>query len=140
MSVYRIGNAAMMALLIVWSVSIAGTSDADEPDALPADCAGLLATSVGALFIVLILRSVSYAYESLGVSDHAAMWLLFASLLGSLFNIPIAELPPEQVMSNQVVDFFGMRYEVPVVSHWHALLSRSMSAAPSFRPRCRSIS
>jgi uncharacterized membrane protein len=77
---------------------------------------------VGAFFIVLILRSVSYAYESLGVSHHAAMWLLFASLLGSFFNIPIAELPPEQVMSNQVVDFFGMRYEVPAVSHWQGTI------------------
>jgi uncharacterized membrane protein len=27
-------------------------------------------------------------------------------------------LPPEQVMSDQVVDFFGMQYEVPVVTHW----------------------
>lgn len=77
---------------------------------------------VGIFLIVLILRSVSYAYESLGVSPHAAMWLLFASLLGSFFNIPIAELPPEQVMSNQVVDFFGMRYQVPVVSHWRGTI------------------
>jgi len=46
------------------------------------------------------------------------MWLLFFSLVGSVFNIPVAELPPEQMMSNQVVDFFGMRYEMPVVSHW----------------------
>ncbi len=77
---------------------------------------------VGAFFIVLILRSVSYAYESLGVSHHAAMWLLLASLIGSFFNIPIAELPPEQVMSNQIVDFFGMRYEVPAVSHWQGTI------------------
>ena len=77
---------------------------------------------VGTFFIVLILRSVSYAYESLGVSHRAAMWLLFASLLGSFFNIPIAELPPEQVMSNEVVDFFGMRYEVPAVSHWQGTI------------------
>jgi uncharacterized membrane protein len=71
---------------------------------------------VGIFFLVLILRSVSYAYESLGVSHHAAMWLLFASLLGSYFNIPIAELRPEEVVSNRVIDFFGMRYEVPLVS------------------------
>jgi uncharacterized membrane protein len=71
---------------------------------------------VGIFFIVLILRSVSYAYESLGVSHHAAMWLLFASLFGSYFNIPIAELRPEEVVSNRVIDFFGMRYEVPLVS------------------------
>jgi hypothetical protein len=31
-------------------------------------------------FIVLILRSVRYAYESLGVSSSAAIFLLFAAL------------------------------------------------------------
>jgi len=73
---------------------------------------------VGFFIIVLILRSVRYAYESLGISSHAAIFLLFASLLGSFFNIPVAELPPEHVASDQVVAFFGMRYTVPVVSDW----------------------
>jgi uncharacterized membrane protein len=73
---------------------------------------------VGFFFIVLVLRSVRYAYESLGVSSRTAILLLFASLIGSIFNIPIAELPPERVMSDQIVDFFGMRYTVPVVTHW----------------------
>ena len=43
---------------------------------------------VGAFFIVLILRSVSYAYESLGVSHHAAMWLLFAFTHWQFFQHP----------------------------------------------------
>ena len=79
---------------------------------------GFFSILVGFFFIVLVLRSVRYAYESLGISSSAAMWLLFFSLVGSIFNIPVANLPPEQVMSDHVVDFFGMRYEVPVVSHW----------------------
>jgi uncharacterized membrane protein len=79
---------------------------------------GFFAILVGFFFLVLILRSVRFAYVSLGVSSGTAMWLLFASLLGSVFNIPIVELPPEHVMSDQVVDFFGMRYAVPVVSHF----------------------
>src|SRR3974390_2812494 len=74
---------------------------------------------IGFVFIVLILRSVRYAYESLGVSSNAAIFLLFATLIGSIFNIPIAELPPERVVSDQVVDFFGMRYVVPAVSDWN---------------------
>ena len=78
---------------------------------------GFFAILVGLFFIVLVLRSVRFAYESLGVSSGTAMWLLFASLLGSIFNIPVAELPPERVMSDQVINFFGMQYEVPVVSH-----------------------
>src|SRR6202035_4858806 len=79
---------------------------------------GFVALLVCFFFIVLILRSVRYAYESLGVSSSAAIFLLFATLIGSFFNIPIAELSPERVVSDQVVEFFGMRYVVPVVSNW----------------------
>ncbi len=71
------------------------------------------------LFIVLLVfRAMRYAYVSLGISSSTAMWLLFASLVGSYFNIPVANLPDEQVMSNQVIDFFGMQYTVPVVAQW----------------------
>ena len=37
---------------------------------------GFFAILVGFLLIVLILRSVRYAYESLGVSSNAAIFLL----------------------------------------------------------------
>ena len=70
------------------------------------------------LFILLQLGALRYAYLSLGVSPGAAILLLLGSLLGSYFNIPIAQLPPEHVMSNQVIDFFGMQYAVPVVERW----------------------
>jgi uncharacterized membrane protein len=79
---------------------------------------GFFAILVGFFLIVLVLRSVRYAYESLGVSSNAAIFLLFATLIGSFFNIPIAELSPERVKSDQVVEFFGMRYVVPAVSNW----------------------
>ena len=79
---------------------------------------GFFAILVGLFFIVLILRSVRYAYESLGVSSNTAIFLLLATLIGSFFNIPIAELLPERAMSHHHVDFFGMRYAVPVVNHW----------------------
>jgi uncharacterized membrane protein len=82
---------------------------------------GFFSLLVG-VFIVLVilvqLRLLRYAYLSLGVSPGAAMLLLLGSLIGSYFNIPIAELPPEHVMSNQVIDFFGMQYAVPVVQRW----------------------
>lgn len=78
---------------------------------------GFFAVLVGFFFIVLILRSVRYAYESLGVSSNAAIFLLFVTLVGSFFNIPITELAPERHMSHYFVDFFGIRYAVPVVSH-----------------------
>jgi uncharacterized membrane protein len=76
---------------------------------------GFFSILVGFFIIVLILRSVRYAYESLGASSNTAIFLLFATLIGSIFNIPIAELSPERV-SHHAVDFFGMRYTVPGVS------------------------
>jgi len=88
---------------------------------------------VGFFFLVLILRSVRYAYESLGVSSNTAIFLLLATLIGSFFNIPITGLPPKHAMSHHHVDFFGMRYAVPVVSTGKAQWLRSMSAVPSSR-------
>ena len=68
---------------------------------------------VGVFLLVLVLRSVRYAYESLGVSSRTALFLLLGSLIGSFFNIPVADLSPEPMMSAQTVPFFGMHYAVP---------------------------
>jgi uncharacterized membrane protein len=45
------------------------------------------------------------------------MLLLLGSLIGSYLNIPIAVLPPEQVESDKVIEFFGMVYTVPMVEN-----------------------
>ncbi len=70
------------------------------------------------LSIFLVLSALRQAYQNLGVSSTTAMLLLFGSLIGSYFNIPLAELPPERIVSNRVIEFFGMQYNVPVVEHW----------------------
>jgi uncharacterized membrane protein len=79
---------------------------------------GFFAILVGFFIVLLVLQSWRYAYVSLGISSGTALLLLFASLVGSVFNIPVAELHPEPVVSDRIVDFFGMQYEVPVVNHW----------------------
>jgi len=70
------------------------------------------------MFILLVLGALRRAYLSLGVKPGTAMLLLFGSLIGSYFNIPIANLPDERVVSNNVVEFFGMQYNMPTVEHW----------------------
>jgi uncharacterized membrane protein len=70
------------------------------------------------MFILLVLGALRRAYLSLGVRPGTAMLLLFGSLIGSYFNIPIANLPDERVVSNSVVEFFGMQYNMPMVEHW----------------------
>ena len=70
------------------------------------------------LFIgLVVLDLLRHAYLNLGVSPRTAMYLLIGSLIGSYFNIPIADLPGEPVVSNQVITFFGMQYAVPAVEH-----------------------
>src|SRR5256885_8797572 len=73
---------------------------------------------VAGLIILIQLRILRYAYMRLGVGPGASLLLLVGSLIGAYFNIPIAELPDQQVLSGQVVDFYGMRYVVPVVQQW----------------------
>jgi uncharacterized membrane protein len=61
-----------------------------------------------------------YAYEKIGVPRRHVFAVLMATLLGSFVNIPVAELPPEKVLSNQVVNFFGMQYVIPRAEQWPA--------------------
>lgn len=67
------------------------------------------------LVVLIELRVLQYAYEKVGIRRQYAFLLLFLSLAGSYFNIPLYQLPPEQMTSNTYVDFFGMRYIIPMV-------------------------
>ncbi len=78
----------------------------------------ILVILVIGLIILIQLRILRYAYMKLGVSPGAALMLLFGSLIGSYFNIPITILPGQTVRSGQIIDFFGMQYVVPLVQQW----------------------
>jgi uncharacterized membrane protein len=65
------------------------------------------------LMVFVQLGLLRYAYMRLGLSSGAALLLLFGSLVGSFFNIPVAELPAQQVVSGREIEFFGMVYVVP---------------------------
>jgi len=73
---------------------------------------------VGLVVALIEVGVLQYAYEKVGVSRRYVFSILALSLLGSYVNIPVAELAPERVLSNQVVDYFGMRYVVPLVEEW----------------------
>lgn len=68
-----------------------------------------------AVLLLVQLGVLRYAYLRLGVTPGAALALLAGSLIGSYFNIPIAELPGKRVIVGAVVDYFGMQYQVPVL-------------------------
>jgi uncharacterized membrane protein len=73
------------------------------------------------LVVLLQVRALRYAYMSIGFSAGGAMLVLLGSLVGSYFNIPVAQLPERHLLSGHHVTFFGMRYVIPVVIDWPAL-------------------
>ncbi len=74
-----------------------------------------LTAALVALIEIGILR---YVFETMGINHRYMFALLAGCLLGSYINIPVASLPAEQVRSGELVDFFGVRYVVPVVVNW----------------------
>ncbi|MGE5284648.1 MAG: DUF1614 domain-containing protein [Actinomycetota bacterium] len=70
-----------------------------------------------AFIVVLVeLRILEYTYETLGVDRRYMFLLLLFSFLGSYVNIPLVQLPPEQLVTRRIVDFFGMEYMIPTVT------------------------
>ena len=78
----------------------------------------VLVAVFAALLVLLQLGALRYAYLSIGLSPGGAMLVLFGSLVGSYFNIPLVELPQQHIVAGHVVHYFGMRYVVPVVVDW----------------------
>ncbi len=75
------------------------------------------------LLVMLLIAFVevgilSYAYQRMGIDRRYVFSLMFLSLLGSYINIPVFQLPPEEVISGSHVDLFGMRHVIPHVQEW----------------------
>jgi len=78
----------------------------------------ILATLFLLVVVLLELGALRSTYMRIGLSSRGAMLVLLASLVGSYFNIPVAELPGRQIMNGAQISYFGMRYVVPVVVNW----------------------
>ncbi|HEK86512.1 MAG TPA: DUF1614 domain-containing protein [Candidatus Aminicenantes bacterium] len=68
---------------------------------------------LGGLFFLLKIGLISLAFHRLGLSPDAVFLLLLFSLLGSGINIPIKKVHAESLLEEQIVDFFGWKFQVP---------------------------
>jgi uncharacterized membrane protein len=77
---------------------------------------------LAAIYLVAVawieVRAFRLVSMRIGLSSSAALILLLASLGGSYLNIPVAQLPARQLVSGQMISFFGMDYVVPTVTRW----------------------
>jgi uncharacterized membrane protein len=70
------------------------------------------------LIILIEIGILRYAYAKIGIKRRHMFALLLLTFLGSYVNIPVAELPPEQIHPGGEIPFFGMRYVIPMVQEW----------------------
>ncbi len=74
------------------------------------------------LLIFVQIGVISYAFEKLGFSPWQVFLLLYATLFGSLINVPVLRLESEPVVTHRIVQFWGMRYLVPQIEPAHRMV------------------
>ena len=67
----------------------------------------------------LMVGLIGEAFLRLGISPTLMFWLLILTLLGSLVNIPIYKIESRELMGEQVISYFGMRFRVPRMEKTH---------------------
>ena len=77
-----------------------------------------LAGVLAVLWVLLEIGALGYAITRLGLNPRSALLVLLVSLIGSYVNVPVVELPRQQVASGHLVEYFGVEYVVPVVVSW----------------------
>jgi uncharacterized membrane protein len=70
---------------------------------------------VGLVIVLIEIGVLEYAYEKIGIGRRYVFTILLLSFFGSYINIPVAALPEERVESHQVVNWFGVRYVIPIL-------------------------
>jgi uncharacterized membrane protein len=70
----------------------------------------------------LMVGLIGEAFLRLGISPSLVFWLLILTLVGSLVNIPIYRFENRELVGEQVVSYFGMRFRVPRPDQAHATI------------------
>jgi uncharacterized membrane protein len=78
----------------------------------------VLAAIYFGVVVWIAVRAFRLASRQIGLGSPAALVLLLASLGGSYLNIPVAQLPGREIVSGQIITFFGMDYVIPTVTNW----------------------
>jgi uncharacterized membrane protein len=61
----------------------------------------------------LMVGLIGEAFLRLGISPSLIFWLLMLTLVGSLVNLPIYKFENLDLVGDQMVSYFGMRFRVP---------------------------
>jgi uncharacterized membrane protein len=82
----------------------------------------------------LLVGMIGGAFLKLGLPPGMMFWLLVLTLVGSMINIPIHQLESQNLVKDQMVSYFGMRYRAPVLRTQKTVLAVNVGGAviPAF--------
>jgi uncharacterized membrane protein len=68
------------------------------------------------LFVLVFVKigAITIAFTKIGISPEHMLTLLFLTLLGSAFNVPIKKFEDEDLCEERTVRFSGIRYRLPL--------------------------
>jgi uncharacterized membrane protein len=91
-----------------------------------------LLAAVVLLIVVIVLielHILSYAYEKMGIDHRYVLAIILMTILGSAINIPLYRLPPEQMVADHVVSYYGVSHVVPVVEERQTIIAVNVGGA-----------
>jgi uncharacterized membrane protein len=77
----------------------------------------------------LLVGMIGGAFIKLGLPPATMFWLLVLTLVGSMINIPIHQLESQNLVKDQMVSYFGMRYRAPVLRTQKTVLAINVGGA-----------
>jgi uncharacterized membrane protein len=81
------------------------------------------------LFILITVGAISYAFDKVGIHPESIFLLLLACLVGSYINIPLYRLRNEQLVTDQIIPFFGVRFRIPTVGQRETVVAVNVGGA-----------
>ncbi|MGH7918030.1 MAG: hypothetical protein ACREQE_11215, partial [Candidatus Binataceae bacterium] len=76
---------------------------------------GLLGLALVILVVLLEIGLIEAVYHKLGMSHRAVILLLFATLVGSFINVPVAAVATGRMVHDRTIVSHGFAYVIPHV-------------------------
>ena len=80
--------------------------------------AGMFLALVGGLAVLAAIGLLAHVSSALGLHPLTVTFILFASLVGSAVNVPLARLPGETIVTREVVEIMGVPFLAPAAVDW----------------------
>ena len=80
--------------------------------------AGVFLVLVAGLAVLAAIGFLAHVSYALGLHPLTVTFILFASLVGSAINVPLARLPGETIVTRQVVEIMGVPFLAPAEVDW----------------------